>query len=171
MTDMIRARSRSAGSGRWALAISGMRKADEGDARRRPTCVEVLFLLRRRARQNQHPTPPTTMTHLLRLPHEDLVNLLVRLPASALSCLAATCRLLQYGKSSPQTPNPLEVALWRLARLRGWSQTLQVDPRGAVKCLLRLAWQDELKSVSISASRFHPVSLFVDLGDVMQHTH
>jgi hypothetical protein len=100
--------------------------------------------------------------HLLRLPHEVLVNLFVRLDSYALARLAATCRLLQYSQSSPQTPSPVEDALWLRAELRGWSRTLPVASRGAVRYFLRLARQDELEFHSISASWFHPISLFVD---------
>jgi alpha-tubulin suppressor-like RCC1 family protein len=101
---------------------------------------------------------------LLQLPHEVLVDLFVRLEVPALGHLAATCRLLQYGQSSPQTPNPVEDALRLRAKLLGWSRTLPVDSRRAVKYLLRLAWQDHLEFNSISAGRWHPVSFFVDSG-------
>jgi hypothetical protein len=76
---------------------------------------------------------------LLRLPHDVLVDLFVRFKARDLVPLAASCRLLQYGQSSPQTPNPVEDALRLRARLDGWSETLPVDARGAVKYFLRLA--------------------------------
>jgi alpha-tubulin suppressor-like RCC1 family protein len=88
----------------------------------------------------------------------------VRLDARALVCLAATCRLLQYGQSSPQTPNPVEDVLRLRAELCGWSRTLPVDSRRAVEFLLRSAWRDDLEFLSVSASRFHPVSFFVDSG-------
>jgi hypothetical protein len=98
---------------------------------------------------------------LLLLPHDVLVDLLVRLKARDLGRLAATCRLLQYGHRSLQTPSPVEDALRLRARLRGWSRTLPVNWRGAVKYFLRLARQDELEFHSIAASQ-SPMSLFVD---------
>lgn len=98
---------------------------------------------------------------LLRLPHEVLVDLLVQLETRALGRLAATCRLLQYAQSSPETPNPVE----RLRiELHGWSRTLPVDARWAVKSLLRLAWQADLENHCICADRERPISLFVDSG-------
>jgi hypothetical protein len=45
---------------------------------------------------------------LLRLPHDVLVNLFVRLEPPTLGRLAATCRLLQYGQRSLQSPNLVE---------------------------------------------------------------
>jgi hypothetical protein len=39
-----------------------------------------------------------------------------------------------------------------------------VDSRVAIKCLIRLAWQDDLELHSISACRFSPASFFVDAG-------
>jgi hypothetical protein len=99
---------------------------------------------------------------LLRLPHDILVALFVRLELRDLGHLAATCRLLQYGKSSPQTPNPVEDALRLRTELSGWSGTLSVDPRLAIKCLLRLAWQDDLEFQSITADRLFPISYFID---------
>jgi hypothetical protein len=48
---------------------------------------------------------------LLRLPHDVLVDLFMRVVVRDLGRLASTCRLLQYGQSSPQTPNPVENAL------------------------------------------------------------
>jgi hypothetical protein len=76
---------------------------------------------------------------LQRLPHEVIVDVFARLGMRDLARLAATCRLLQFGRSSPQTPNPVEDALWLRTGLRGWSRTLRVDSRGAIKYLLRLA--------------------------------
>jgi hypothetical protein len=109
-----------------------------------------------------HRRPPGL---LLGLPNDVLVNLLVRLEARDLGSLAATCRLLQYGQSPlPQTPNPVEDALRLRTQLNGWSGTLPVGARGAVKYFLRLAWQHELEFHLISASRTGPVSLFVDSG-------
>jgi hypothetical protein len=70
---------------------------------------------------------------LLRLPHEVLVDLFVRLMVRDLGRLAATCRLLQYGQSSPLMPNPVENALRLRAGLRGWRRTLPVDSRVAVR--------------------------------------
>lgn len=101
--------------------------------------------------------------HLLRLPHDVLINLIVRLEARDLGRLAATCRLLQYGQSSPQqAPNPVEDALRLRAGLSGWSRTLPVESRGVVRYFLRLAWQHGLEFHAISASHFDPISLFVD---------
>lgn len=97
---------------------------------------------------------------LLRLPHEVLVDLFGRLEARALVCLASTCQLLQYSRSSPRTPNPVEDALRLRAGLRGWSRTLPVGGRGAIKCLLRLAWQDDLEFKPIFAGCSGPMSLF-----------
>jgi hypothetical protein len=105
---------------------------------------------------------PTEAPQLLQLPHDVLVDLFVRLDLHALGRLAVTCRLLQYGQSSPHTFNPVEDALIFLAVLHGWSRTLPVDARNAVKCLLRLALQGDLESQSISADMFFPISLFVD---------
>jgi hypothetical protein len=45
--------------------------------------------------------PSPQLGLLLRLPHDVLVDLFVRLKARAIGRLAATCRLLQYGQSSP----------------------------------------------------------------------
>jgi hypothetical protein len=73
---------------------------------------------------------------LLGLPHEVLVDLCVRLELDALGCLAATCRLLQYDQSSPQTPSPVEDSLKLRAELSGWSRTLPVDARVAVRYFL-----------------------------------
>jgi hypothetical protein len=87
----------------------------------------------------------------------------VRWKLHDLGRLAATCRLLQYGQSSPQTPNPVEDALLLVGQ-RGWSRTLPVDPRVAIRYFLRLAWQDDLEFHSISAGCDYPVSLFVDAG-------
>jgi len=56
---------------------------------------------------------------LLRLPHDVPVGLFVRLEARDLGRLAATCRLLLYDQSSPQTPNPVEAALRLRAGLSG----------------------------------------------------
>jgi hypothetical protein len=50
---------------------------------------------------------PPPLGLLLRLPHDVLVDLFVRLELHALGRLAATCRLLQYGQSSPQTQTRL----------------------------------------------------------------
>jgi hypothetical protein len=101
---------------------------------------------------------------LLRLPHEVLVNLLVRLELLTLCRLASTCRLLHCGQTSPQTPNPVEDTHRLRAGLRGWSRTLPVDPRVAIKYLLRLAWQDDLEFHSLSAGRYYPISFFVHSG-------
>jgi hypothetical protein len=101
---------------------------------------------------------------LLRLPHDVLVDLFVRLEARDIGRLAATCRLLQYGQSSPQAPNPVEHALRLQARLDGWSGTLPVNARGAVRYFLRLAWQGELEFHPISASQGLPTSFFVGAG-------
>jgi hypothetical protein len=108
------------------------------------------------------PSPPPGL--LQRLPHDVLVDLFVRLEARDIGRLAATCRLLQYGQSSPQTPNPVEVFLRYRARLDGWSGTLPVDARRAVQYFLRIAWQDELEFHSISAGQEQPISFFVDDG-------
>jgi hypothetical protein len=89
---------------------------------------------------------------LLRLPHDILVNLFMRLDSYDLVYLAATCRLLQNSQSSPQTPNPVEDALRLREEQRGWSRALPVASRGAVRYFLRLARQDELQFHSISAS-------------------
>jgi hypothetical protein len=130
-----------------------------------PVARDVLVELLARAHlgaDTSHSRPPGL---LLGLPNDVLVNLLVRLEARDLKCLAATCRLLQYGQSSlPQTRNPVEDALRLQAQLNGWSGTLPVDARGAVKYFLRLAWQNELEFHLISASRTCPISLFVDSG-------
>jgi hypothetical protein len=99
---------------------------------------------------------------LMRLPHEVLVDLIMRLGPRDLGHLAATCRLLHYGQSSPLTPNPVEDALRFQARQRGWSRALPVDARAAVKHLLRLARQDDLEFRSISAGRELPISFLVD---------
>jgi hypothetical protein len=103
---------------------------------------------------------------LLRLPHDILVNLLVRLKTHDLRNLAA-CGLLRYGQSSPQAPNPVEDALRLCARLSGWSRTLPVDSHVAVGYFLRLARQDDMEFHSISASH-DPISLFVDSGGSMR---
>jgi hypothetical protein len=99
---------------------------------------------------------------LLRLAHDVLIDPLARLELRDLSHFAATCRLLQYGQNSPQTPNPVEDALRLRIGLSGWSRTLPVNLRGAIKYLLRLAWQDDLEFCSISTDRFRPISYFVD---------
>jgi hypothetical protein len=116
------------------------------------------------------PRPRTTpggaqLGLLLGLPHEVLVDLFVRLDPHALGRLAATCRLLQHGQRSPESPpNPVEDALRLRAEQNGWSRTLPVDARKAVKSLLRLAWQHNLEFHSISAGCFCPASLFLDSG-------
>jgi hypothetical protein len=106
--------------------------------------------------------------HLLRLPHDVLIDLFARLKARSLVCLASTCRLLQHSQSSAQTPNSLEDALRLRACLRGWSRTLPVDARGAIRHLLRLAWQDDLEFQSICAGRSDSASFFVDSGDSLR---
>jgi hypothetical protein len=88
----------------------------------------------------------------------------VRLDLRTLGRLAATCRLLQYGQSSSHTPNPIEDALRLCAERSGWSKALQVEARGAVKYLLRFAWQDGMEFYYISAGLFGPISHFVDSG-------
>jgi hypothetical protein len=100
---------------------------------------------------------------LLQLPHDVLIQLLVRLDLRSLGRVAATCRLLQYGPSSPPTPSPVEDALRLRAELRGRSRTLPVSPHVAIKYLLRLLRQDDMDFHTISAGSARPVSFFVDL--------
>lgn len=95
------------------------------------------------------------------------MKILVRLAARELGRLIATSRLLRHG--FPQTPSPAEDSpaedVLRLrAGLNGWSRTLPVSSRGAIKYFLRLAWQEQLEFHSISPSHYSPMSLFVDSG-------
>jgi hypothetical protein len=70
-------------------------------------------------------------TTLLLLPHDVLVNLFWRLEVDDLRRVAATYRLLQYGQSSPQTPNAVEDALRLQAGPGFWtSGALPVNARG-----------------------------------------
>jgi hypothetical protein len=104
---------------------------------------------------------------LLQLPHDVLVNTFGQLEGHDLMRLSATCRLLQYGQSLPQTPNAVEDALWLRTEPNFCSSPLPGDAREVVRNLLRhvlsrIAWQDlQLFSV-VAGTGYYPLSLFVD---------
>jgi hypothetical protein len=103
---------------------------------------------------------------LLLLPHDVLVHLFERLDTRILARLAATCRLLRYGQSSPQTPNAVEDALRHRTGSGGWSSPLPVDSREAVRELLthvraRIARRDQ-QLLSVAVGMECPLSLFID---------
>jgi hypothetical protein len=103
-------------------------------------------------------------TTLLLLPHDVLVNLFWWLEVNHLRRVSATCRLLQYGQSSPQTPNPVETALRLQAGRSFWTP---VNAREAVRELLRHVLsrkaRQDLQLVSIAAAIGQSLlSIFVD---------